>query len=286
MTENKVRYVYPRLQLAYLLQFAIWGSWSVALGGYLNGKMSGPHIGVPLHGDSVGSDYCPDVHWSDCGPLLLRPEGSWPFASNRWGSAGGLWCHLCPGGIPGGRGGGRGSLCVADGFDAHLRHLLHAVDPVDQHRRLQTYSGFGFGAQGLYLWDRGLDPGQPGRGNLRGWRRLSEFLLYWRRLRHLPRALLLHPPGYPAQGSARRRGEEGHLWPWGFGHVQVPHFYHLRPLCVHGQYFREQLLLPVRGRLPERIRLSGTGCPDAHSTSSRNSFFMAHPSFLCRPIRP
>jgi len=45
MTENKGPYVYPRLQLAYLLQFAIWGSWCVALGGYLNGKMSGPHIG-------------------------------------------------------------------------------------------------------------------------------------------------------------------------------------------------------------------------------------------------
>jgi nucleoside transporter len=46
MTENKVSFVYPRLQLAYLLQFAIWGSWCVALGGYLNGKMSGPHIGA------------------------------------------------------------------------------------------------------------------------------------------------------------------------------------------------------------------------------------------------
>jgi len=45
MTENKVSFVYPRLQLAYLLQFAIWGSGSVALGGYLNGKMSGSHIG-------------------------------------------------------------------------------------------------------------------------------------------------------------------------------------------------------------------------------------------------
>lgn len=44
-TENKTGYVYPRLQLAYLLQFAIWGSWCVALGGYLNGKMSGAHIG-------------------------------------------------------------------------------------------------------------------------------------------------------------------------------------------------------------------------------------------------
>ncbi len=46
MTDSKVRYVYPRLQLAYFLQFAIWGSWALALGGYLNGKMSGPHIGA------------------------------------------------------------------------------------------------------------------------------------------------------------------------------------------------------------------------------------------------
>lgn len=46
MTENKPSFIYPRLQLAYLLQFAIWGSWSVALGGYLNGKMSGAHIGL------------------------------------------------------------------------------------------------------------------------------------------------------------------------------------------------------------------------------------------------
>ena len=46
MTENKVPYVYPRLQLAYLLQFAIWGSWCVALGGFLSGKMSGSHIGA------------------------------------------------------------------------------------------------------------------------------------------------------------------------------------------------------------------------------------------------
>ncbi len=45
MTENKTSFIFPRLQLAYLLQFAIWGSWSVALGGYLNGKMSGPDIG-------------------------------------------------------------------------------------------------------------------------------------------------------------------------------------------------------------------------------------------------
>jgi nucleoside transporter len=46
MTENKASFIYPRLQLAYLLQFAIWGSWSVALGGYLSGKMSGTHIGL------------------------------------------------------------------------------------------------------------------------------------------------------------------------------------------------------------------------------------------------
>ena len=59
MTENKVRNVYPRLQLAYLLQFAIWGSWSVALGGYLNGKMSGPHIGYLFMAIPLGAIIAP-----------------------------------------------------------------------------------------------------------------------------------------------------------------------------------------------------------------------------------
>ena len=59
MTDNKVRCVYPRLQLAYLLQFAIWGSWSVALGGYLNGKMSGPHIGYLFMAIPLGAIIAP-----------------------------------------------------------------------------------------------------------------------------------------------------------------------------------------------------------------------------------
>ena len=59
MTENKVPFVYPRLQLAYLLQFAIWGSWSVALGGYLNGKMSGPHIGYLFMAIPLGAIIAP-----------------------------------------------------------------------------------------------------------------------------------------------------------------------------------------------------------------------------------
>lgn len=59
MTDNKVRGVYPRLQLAYLLQFAIWGSWSVALGGYLNGKMSGPHIGYLFMAIPLGAIIAP-----------------------------------------------------------------------------------------------------------------------------------------------------------------------------------------------------------------------------------
>jgi nucleoside transporter len=59
MTESKVSFVYPRLQLAYLLQFAIWGSWSVALGGYLNGKMSGPHIGYLFMAIPLGAIIAP-----------------------------------------------------------------------------------------------------------------------------------------------------------------------------------------------------------------------------------
>ena len=61
MTENKVSAVYPRLQLAYLLQFAIWGSWSVALGGYLNGKMSGPHIGYLFMAIPLGAIIAPMI---------------------------------------------------------------------------------------------------------------------------------------------------------------------------------------------------------------------------------
>ena len=43
--------IYPRLQLAYLLQFAIWGSWNIALGAYLAGKLQevdfcGIHMGT------------------------------------------------------------------------------------------------------------------------------------------------------------------------------------------------------------------------------------------------
>ncbi len=59
MTENKVSFVYPRLQLAYLLQFAIWGSWAVALGGYLNGKMSGQHIGYLFMAIPLGAIIAP-----------------------------------------------------------------------------------------------------------------------------------------------------------------------------------------------------------------------------------
>jgi nucleoside transporter len=68
MTENKVTWVYPRLQLAYLLQFAIWGSWSVALGGYLNGKMSGPHIGALFMAIPLGAIIAPMI----IGPIADR----------------------------------------------------------------------------------------------------------------------------------------------------------------------------------------------------------------------
>jgi len=56
---GKVSCVYPRLQLAYLLQFAIWGSWSVALGGYLFGKMTGAQIGMLFMAVPIGAIVAP-----------------------------------------------------------------------------------------------------------------------------------------------------------------------------------------------------------------------------------
>ena len=43
--EKKLSCLFPRLQLAYLLQFAIWGSWNIALGGYLAGKLQEVSLG-------------------------------------------------------------------------------------------------------------------------------------------------------------------------------------------------------------------------------------------------
>lgn len=57
--EKSIRCVYPRLQLAYLLQFAIWGSWSIALGGYMIGKMTGPHIGYLFMAVPIGAIVAP-----------------------------------------------------------------------------------------------------------------------------------------------------------------------------------------------------------------------------------
>ncbi|MBO7679651.1 MAG: MFS transporter, partial [Thermoguttaceae bacterium] len=51
--------VIPRLQLAYLLQFAIWGSWSIALGGYMFGKMTGGQIGALYQAVPIGAIVAP-----------------------------------------------------------------------------------------------------------------------------------------------------------------------------------------------------------------------------------
>src|SRR3974377_152998 len=59
MTDSKGPFVYPRWQLAYLLQFAIWGSWDVPPGGFLNGKMSGPHIGALFMAIPLGAIIAP-----------------------------------------------------------------------------------------------------------------------------------------------------------------------------------------------------------------------------------
>ena len=49
--------IYPRLQLAYLFQFAIWGSWNIALGAYLANRLQeGAHLfNLPM---GVGAIYC------------------------------------------------------------------------------------------------------------------------------------------------------------------------------------------------------------------------------------
>ncbi|MDO5582162.1 MAG: MFS transporter, partial [Planctomycetia bacterium] len=60
MGETKISCVYPRLQLAYLLQFAIWGSWNIALGGFLNSvHMPGWQIGYIFMAIPLGAIIAP-----------------------------------------------------------------------------------------------------------------------------------------------------------------------------------------------------------------------------------
>lgn len=72
--DNKVRGVFPRLQLAYLLQFAIWGSWAMALGGYLNGKMDAKDIGYIYMAIPLGAIIA---------PLFIGPIADKFFAAQK-----------------------------------------------------------------------------------------------------------------------------------------------------------------------------------------------------------
>ena len=285
MTENKVRCVYPRLQLAYLLEFAIWGSWCVALGGYLNGKMSGPHIGALYMAIPWGAIIA---------PMFIGPIADRYFSAQK---VLGL-LHLIS-----------GAALVACGVicaQAEARAAGGAVVvPFGSLMVLMLISGicfmpsialintvvfkhipdsasapkvFIFGTAGWIVVNLVVEVFAGGAASpnfffIGGG--CGIFLgLYSFTLPDTP------PKGAPAEGAKKDIFGLGAL-----SHVQVTHFYHLRPLRVYGQYFRQQLLLPVGGGLPERIRLSGTGCPD-DSQPVLGTLLHGHPSVLRRQIRP
>jgi len=81
MTENKVRCVYPRLQLAYLLQFAIWGAGRSA-GGYLQREDERSHIAYLFMAIRWGPIIGP-MFIGDCGPVFCGAEGSWVAACDQ-----------------------------------------------------------------------------------------------------------------------------------------------------------------------------------------------------------
>ena len=74
--------IYPRLQLAYLFQFAIWGSWNIALGAYLAGKLQ---EGVQLCGFQMGTGtiYCAYPIGVILAALFIGPLADRYFAAQK-----------------------------------------------------------------------------------------------------------------------------------------------------------------------------------------------------------
>jgi MFS family permease len=92
MTESKAVLVYPRLCIAYFCQFAIWGAWSGALGGYTAGVLnfSGTNIGWLYNAIPLGALIA---------PLFIGPIADRYFAAQKVISVlhliGGLALLLC-----------------------------------------------------------------------------------------------------------------------------------------------------------------------------------------------
>lgn len=80
MSNEKVSCVYPRLQLAYLLQFAIWGSWNIALGGFLNSKGI---TGEALLPNGSGYIFMAIPLGAIIAPLLIGPIADRFFAAQK-----------------------------------------------------------------------------------------------------------------------------------------------------------------------------------------------------------
>ena len=101
--------MYVRLQIAYALEFAIWGCWSYSLGSY--GKEHSIAVGALYAAFALGALFAP--------AYLRRCFGR-------------LLCHCSKGG----RGWSFGSRRPLVGFDVHCRFDVYAVDSAFERDRL------------------------------------------------------------------------------------------------------------------------------------------------------
>jgi len=76
MTEQKPGFIYPRLCIAYFLEFAIWGSWAISLAAYAGGvlKFPGPQIGWLYAAFPIGAVIS---------PLFISPIADRYFAAQK-----------------------------------------------------------------------------------------------------------------------------------------------------------------------------------------------------------
>lgn len=76
MTEKRAVLAYPRLSIAYFCQFAIWGSWMAALGGYIYGTLG-------FRGNEIGWIFSAMPLGAIIAPLFIGPIADRYFATQK-----------------------------------------------------------------------------------------------------------------------------------------------------------------------------------------------------------
>ena len=247
--------VIPRLQLAYLLQFAIWGSWSIALGGYMFGKMTGREIGYLFMAVPIGAIVA---------PMFIGPIADRFFSAQKMlgvlhliSGAALVACGVISSNAEAAAQGGQvavsflpimvlmliSGLCYMPSIPLINAIVFKHVPESSKQPGIFIFGTIGWILVCLLIEVFAGGAAKPNFFFIGGGCGLA-LGLYAFTLPNTP------PKGAPAPGRP---------WAGRAEDVWRSEVYHLRPLRLRGEHLREQLLLPRFGAVPLPERLAVTG---------------------------